>query len=247
MNAAIVGATGLIGQHLLIGLLQQVEYKTVYVIGRRLPEWFSEHHKTKPRFNNSQPLSSGQINKLVFIQAELDEFPQVTLPEFINHAYCCLGTTIKKAGSQTQFIKVDKTAVIDFAHMILRSAEYLPDSAREQHFKVVTAIGADPDSKIFYNKVKGEVQQSLMDLPLAEIYFYQPSLLIGKRDEHRFLEALGQSVFNVFSGVFVGPLQQYKPITAQAVANAMLLHTETNPERFQVISNKQMHQLYSTE
>ncbi|WP_108945964.1 nucleoside-diphosphate sugar epimerase [Shewanella halifaxensis] len=227
MNAALIGATGLIGQLLLQKLIDSDCYENIVLIGRSAPQ-YQANGKTQ----------------VTFIACQLSEIATLTLPVAIDHAFCCLGTTIKQAGSQQAFIAVDKTACLDFISKCQASANF-----------VVTALGANSQAKSFYNRVKGQTQEALSQL-LAEtqqaaspkrLWLFQPSLLLGKRSESRLLEDAAKNAFRFVSAVFVGPLHQYRPIAAEQVAAAMLscAIAAQDPEcesiqRVMIVSNKEM-------
>ncbi|WP_285163318.1 Rossmann-fold NAD(P)-binding domain-containing protein [Shewanella goraebulensis] len=240
MNAAIIGATGLIGQCLLLNILADNRYQQVVVIGRR-----------PPKLEASTP----GIEKLIFVETQLNQLTELSLPASIDQAFCCLGTTIKQAGNQENFIKVDHTAVIDFAKLVIK---YQAQTGVE--LLVVTALDANEKSSVFYNRVKGEVQRDLSQLPLSKLYIFQPSLLLGERAHQRTLEDIGQKFFAIASGIFIGPLAKYKPITGKLVADNMLAvavkdqsgsgsssGTDSGSQldnlTIRIIDNKQMHRL----
>ncbi|WP_076540702.1 hypothetical protein [Shewanella sp. UCD-KL21] len=234
MNAAIIGATGLIGTNVLAGLLADERYHKVVVLGRRLPQLAEGTHGS---------------DKLSFIQCQLEDIPTLSIPMDIDHAFCCLGTTIKQAGSQDNFKKVDVTAVIDFAKLI-QQHQLRSNRSKPWSFLLVTALDANADSSIFYNRVKGEVQQALVALNLPKLMIFQPSLLLGQRQSQRALEDVGQRLFKLTSGLFIGPLVKYKPISGERVAKVMLqtamqneLQTAANNHTpaVQIIDNKAMH------
>lgn len=189
MIAAICGATGLIGSHLLPLLCQSNEYDQVLVIGR-----------SEPKFKHS---------KIIFKQCSIDQFNDLQLPT-INHAFCCLGTTIKVAGSKENFIKVDTDAIVAFAK-----------KCQADKTLVVSSVGADSKANAFYSRVKGVTEDQLAQLKLPQLFLFRPSLLLGNREQFRFLETLGQRLFSLLSGLFVGPLLTYKPINASQVAANM--------------------------
>ncbi len=227
MNAALIGATGLIGQLLLQKLIDTGCYENILLIGRKQPLY-----------------QEAEATKITFIQCQLNELSALELPFNIDHAFCCLGTTIKQAGSQQAFIAVDKTACIDFIATCQAQANF-----------VVTALGANSQSKSFYNRVKGETQEELSKA-LAQsqqascpkrLWLFQPSLLLGHRNESRTLEGLGQKLSGVMSPLFVGRLFQYRPIAAEQVAAAMTAYaiSAQDPEfsstqRVTLVSNAEM-------
>lgn len=161
--ALIAGATGLVGSSLLDLLLNDNRYSTVISLQR-----------------NHAALSHP---KLVVIQTDFTNLDEITLPE-ITDVFCCLGTTIKKAGSKEQFKKVDYTFPLVLAQRAAR--------ANAAHLLVVTAMGANASSFFFYNKVKGELEEQLAtfkDIPIISVL--RPSLLLGDRVEKRIGESIG--------------------------------------------------------
>jgi uncharacterized protein YbjT (DUF2867 family) len=135
-------------------------------------------------------------------------------PPHVDDAFCCIGTTIKKAGSQDAFRRVDYDYVLAFARAAQR--------AGARQFLLVTALGADPASRIFYSRVKGEIEQAVRQLPFQGIQIFRPSFLMGKRAEARLAERLGIPVARALAPLLVGPLRRYRPIHAADVARAMV-------------------------
>lgn len=227
MNAAIIGATGLIGQQLLQKLIDSTAYNKIYMLGRRQASY--------------QPSSTTEV---IFIACQLDQLATLSLPENIDQAFCCLGTTIKQAGSQDAFIAVDKTAVVDFVQLCQANSNF-----------IVTALGANAQSNSFYNRVKGETEAALESIISAslqiegavqKLVFFQPSLLIGERTERRPLESFGQTIFNLISPLFIGPLKGYQPIAGEKVAAAMLnralgSHPHSSEAKHQSANTTELH------
>jgi uncharacterized protein YbjT (DUF2867 family) len=136
--------------------------------------------------------------------------------------FCCLGTTIKKAGSQAAFRKVDYDYVVSLA-----------DHARDagaKRFLVVSSLGADARSSIFYSRVKGEMEAALRGIGFDALHIFQPSLLLGDRREARLGERLGIAASAIIAPFMLGPAKKYRPIDARVVANAMW-KTAWNSER----------------
>lgn len=189
-TAAVAGASGLVGGHLLDALLEDPRYREVLSLGRR-------------------PLPK-QHPKLVQRTVDFARLADEPLPP-LDEAFCCLGTTIKKAGGQEAFRAVDHDAVLAFA----RAAK----QAGARRFLVVTALGADARSRVFYNRVKGEVQEALKGLGFESLVILQPSLLLGDRQESR----PGEHAAIVASRVLAPLLRPFasRPIEARTVARAM--------------------------
>jgi uncharacterized protein YbjT (DUF2867 family) len=189
----IAGATGLVGQEILQGLLADDSVAAVHSLGRR-----------------ELPLRHPKLiqHRVDFSQASF------TLPR-VDEAFVALGTTIKVAGSQEAFRAVDFDAVLAVA----KAAK----SAGARRLGVVSAMGADPRSKIFYNRVKGEMEAALAGLGFDTLVIARPSFLAGDR------EALGQPVrggekLALRISTWLAPLipDNYRSIDARAVARALL-------------------------
>jgi uncharacterized protein YbjT (DUF2867 family) len=131
-----------------------------------------------------------------------------------DDVFCCLGTTIKKAGSKEAFYKVDHTYVTRLAALTLEK--------KATQFLVVSAMGADAGSMVFYNKVKGEMERDVQQLGFPAVHILRPSLLLGEREEHRTGEELGARIMKPLASLMIGPLRRYRPIQAETVAKAML-------------------------
>jgi len=193
-TALLVGATGLVGGHCLRQLLADDAWSQVVVLARR--RLAASHPKLVARLVDFDRLG------------QLSGFPRVT------DVFCALGTTIAKAGSQPEFHKVDFTYVVETARLAAVSG------ARQ--FLLVSAVGADRSSSIFYSRVKGETEEAVRKLPLAGIQIFRPSILAGERSESRPFERVGLAAFSAVSFAMVGPLRRYRPVAADDVARAML-------------------------
>ncbi|MBL8523096.1 MAG: oxidoreductase [Betaproteobacteria bacterium] len=189
--AIIAGSTGLVGRHLIEQLLASPRYSQVHAIGRRAPSIVHE--------------------KLHVIASDLQSIP--TLPS-VDDAFCCLGTTIRKAGSQAAFRAVDFDMVINFAKAARQ--------AGAKRFLVVSSLGANTKSAVFYSRVKGEAEQALQEIRFESLTFLRPSFLIGERAEARAGERLGIKAFSAVAPLMIGPMRKLRPIRAQDVAAAMV-------------------------
>ena len=188
-TALVVGATGLIGDLLTHQLVESSDYDRVYVLTRKPLLWQHARLQEIP-FNFDHP------NGLLVRADDL---------------YCCLGTTIKKAGSKEAFRKVDYQYPLDIARLGLANGA--------SQFAIVTSMGADADSAIFYNRVKGEIERDLTALHYPALLVFRPSLLLGDRAEKRIGERIGSGFMQLFAPVIPA---KYKAISAEKVANAML-------------------------
>ncbi|MGB0862010.1 MAG: oxidoreductase [Saprospiraceae bacterium] len=193
-TALIAGASGLVGGHCLATLLENDNYSKVISIGRRALT--ITHSKLEQHIIDFNKLESYQ-----------------TLFE-VNHVFCCLGTTIKKAGSKEKFRLVDQVFPMKMAQLAKLTGVEV--------YSIVTAMGGNPKSSIFYNQVKGEVERDLETLDIPTVHVLQPSLLLGDRNERRTGEAIAQALFKVINPLFVGKLKAFKGIPGKQVAETMV-------------------------
>lgn len=191
-TALVAGATGLIGQHLVTRLLNSGVYGRIKVLARR-------------------PLSleDSRIETLLTDYSDL-----AALDLRADDVYCCLGTTLKTAGSRAAFERVDYGMVMDLA----RAAR--AQGARQ--FLVVSAAGTSATSPSFYSRVKAKMESDLSALDYAAIHILRPSLLLGARTESRPAEHISQMVMPLFNPLLLGPLKKYRAVKAEDVAEALL-------------------------
>jgi uncharacterized protein YbjT (DUF2867 family) len=214
-NALIAGATGLVGNSLLRQLLDNDQYDKIFVITRKSIDIV--HPKLIQQlidFNAIESLKPG-------------------LP--VDDVFCALGTTIKVAGSQDAFYKVDYTYVVNLGKWCSANGV--------KRFLVVSAMGADAKSGIFYNRVKGEMEAAVSQLDIPQKRIFRPSLLMGNRTEKRGGEKLAQVVMGTLGFLFVGPLQKYKGIHADVVAKSMIMASKQDIAGFTVYESRMMQEM----
>ncbi|MCX9156462.1 oxidoreductase [Niveibacterium sp. 24ML] len=192
-SALIAGASGLVGQHLLSDLLHSEAYGRVIALVRR--PLAVQHEKLEQR---------------VVDFARLAEAPALAADD----VFCCLGTTIRVAGSEAAFRAVDH----DYPLALARLAH----ASGAQRFLIVSALGADAASKVFYNRVKGETERDIAALGMPACWYLRPSLLDGARTELRPGERIGLLIGRIVAPLMRGSLARYRPIGAATVARAML-------------------------
>jgi uncharacterized protein YbjT (DUF2867 family) len=189
-TAWLAGGSGLVGSALLRMLLEDDDFAVVVSVGRRvLPV---EHTKLV------------QVETDLATPADLETLPAPSV------AFCCLGTTIKKAGSREAFRKVDHDAVILFAQAARKRGA--------QVFVHVTALGASPRSGNFYSAVKGETERDVGRVSFPSVYALRPSILDGDREESRPAEHVGLLVGRVIAPL----LGKYRPTPVANVAATMI-------------------------
>lgn len=154
-------------------------------------------------------------DKVRQIIIDYDTISEKDIPEKIDVLYCCLGTTIKKAETKERFRKVDFEYVVELAN--------LAKFKKVGKFITITAMGASRKSSMFYNRVKGETEDYLMnDLKMDNVFILRPALLLGNREEYRLGERIATKLMTLMNLMFIGNLRLYKAIPAKTVAKAML-------------------------
>jgi len=217
-DVIIAGATGLIGQNLLSIVTDSNKYNKVHVLARR---------KISP-----------QHNKVIVHQSEFGRLEETLTGISVSTVFCCLGTTMRNAGSADAFRKVD----FDYP---LHLAKIMHGQGAKQ-FALVSSTGANKNSRIFYSRVKGEIETAIADLDFKSILIFRPSLLLGSRPEFRFGESVSKIFMQVFSPLFIGSLKRYRPVQARSVG-AVMAHEAAKDltgvniyesDQIQIISNK---------
>ncbi len=194
-TAIILGATGLTGKYLLNILLESNHYEKVKVFTRR-----------------ATGKTHSQLEEIVCDVLKLeDQSDKFTADE----VFCCIGTTKSKTPDKTLYHNID--------YGIPVTAAKLAERNNIPMFSVISAIGANADSKVFYSRTKGEMEQSILRLKIPNILIYRPSFIYGKRDDNRFAEKLGIGFIKILQIFFIGKLKRYKSINAQSLAQAIYL------------------------
>lgn len=199
-TALVLGATGLVGGYLVNLLLQDTRYKEVRCLVRKplaKADFFDPDTKLQP--------ITIDFNQLQDYQGYFG----------VDHVFCCLGTTIKQAGSKQAFRKVD----FEYVHV----AAQLARAQRAEGFVWISSLGADSKSSHFYLKVKGELDNAIIRMPqLKYAAAVKPSLILGKRKDARLLEDTAQRMAPFVAPFMRGPLQKYRPVHALSVAKQMI-------------------------
>ena len=214
-NVIIVGATGATGNQLMQQLLNDMTIENIYIL----------HYR---------PTQFAHQNKVTEIIIDLANFDNLSIAVDINSAYCCLGTTRKKAGSLAVFRQVDKDYIVNFGTWVANNTK--------AQLHVISAVGANAKSVSSYLQTKGETELLLRQLPLSALYLYQPTLLHGKRDEFRLMEAIAYYPLAVLSLFPVTLLKQQKPISIDQLANAMYQLSQQVTSGHHVISSLEIQQ-----
>lgn len=207
--ALIAGASGLIGQQLLTLLLSSPDYHLVKAVVREGSHFDTKHDKLKQ------------------VTVDFDKLDDYSGDLSADDVFCCLGTTMNKAGSKEKFKKVDYSYPLQLAQ--------ITQSGGASQYHLISSLGADKKSGVFYNKVKGEIEEAIAKVSFKTYHIYRPSLLLGHRNETRYGEEAAQVFFNLFGFLFIGPLKKYRAIESEKVAKAMQLFASLNDQSGTII------------
>jgi uncharacterized protein YbjT (DUF2867 family) len=195
-TAVVLGATGLIGQHLVQELLQNEYFNRVRLLVRR------------PLTLNHPKIDIQVVN----FNDEKDIAARIDIGDVI---FCCVGTTRKKVkGNKTEYRKVDYDIPIITARLGVQHGF--------SQFLMVSAIGANPVAANFYLQLKGCIEEDITALPFESIHIFRPSVLLGNREEFRLGERIGGALFNAISFLLISAWRKYRPIQAADVAKSMV-------------------------
>ena len=203
-TAVIIGATGAVGREISNEILSGEYYDRIYILGRSSI--------------NKLPDDS-RLTKII-IDFENINFDTSILEN--ADVFASLGTTIKIAGSKENQRKIDVDYTVNFSKLC---------EGKVRSFNVVSAIGANSKSKNFYNSLKGELEDKLKVMNLGVLRIFQPSLLISKRDDKRFLEELFMKVSSVFQLVLKGKAKKYSPIEVSVLGREIVRFAIENKEQ----------------
>jgi uncharacterized protein YbjT (DUF2867 family) len=195
-KAIVIGASGLIGRELVHLLLEDTSFSKVTIFVRK-----------------ALTISDDKLQQIVLDFNELEQYSAAFDGSVL---FLCIGTTRKKTPI------LDDYRAIDYG-ITLRAANLAKASGVEE-VHLISAIGASSNSTIFYNKLKGEIEEDLIKIGFNSTYIYQPSMLIGKRGESRPAEFFFQKLMPVFDLLMVGSLKKYHSVSKEKLAKTMLNH-----------------------
>lgn len=188
-TALLCGATGLVGGECLKVLVEDDYYRQIVVLTRR---------------DLGEIGRQGKVRQHILDFEELERYKELVAAD---HVFCALGTTMRKAGSRQRFRRVDFEYPLQIARMALANGA--------RHFSLVSSLGANPKSRTFYLRVKGEVEEAICGLGFPSVAILRPSLLVGERAEVRLGERIGRLLLPLAPA-------KYRPTPAVAVARAMV-------------------------
>lgn len=193
-TAIIIGATGLTGNLLLEHLLVDDRYKSIKLFSRSSCN--IKHSKIEEH-----------LVDLFELEKHIDLFSAVEV-------FCCIGTTKAKTPYEEQYLKIDYGIPITLANLCVQK--------EIDTFVVVSALGANKKSKLFYNRTKGRMEEAVLREKIKHTYILQPSLISGIRNENRFGEKSAKALMNVLNPVLVGSLKKYRSIHPKTIVNTMV-------------------------
>lgn len=214
LTICLVGSTGAIGNHVLSFLNQQDSVDQIITLTRK---------------RNDNPLSK---EKNLMIHFDQISSLKIKADVFI----CCLGTTLKVAGSQAAFKKVDYDYVVNFAK--------LAEASSAQKFLVVSSVGADETSKVFYSRTKGEMESAIKTLNIPAIEIFQPSLLLGERNEARPGENFAKVLAPFLNPLLIGSMKKYRAIETADVAKALVARALSQDIGLKTYASDQIKELF---
>lgn len=216
--AVISGATGLVGRSLLDTILAEDFYSKIIIVSRR-----------------HLPLKDNRIEEIIIDFDKLDEVAD----KLNGHDhYCCLGTTMAQAKTKENFRKIDLEYPLKLAEIASKGSHF-------RHFIVVTALGADSDSALFYNEVKGELEDKLIEMNLPSLHIFKPSLLLGAREKFRLGEEIAKILTNILS-FFIIRVNKLWSIKGSTVARAMFLVAKKDQQEVAVYKPKKIRKIAGT-
>ena len=211
-TALIIGASGLVGTELVKQLLADADFDSVKVFVRK-------------KLDVNDP----KAEQVIVDFNDLKKYPEQITGDVV---FCSMGTTIKTAGSQEAFVKVDYTYVLNFAEIAKKNG--IP------RFVIVSSLGVKQNASNFYLRVKHDVEEALRRLKFHSLIIVRPSLLLGNRKEFRFGERFAKVVMTGLGFLFIGKLKKYKGIDAATVAKAMIALSKTDLEEVSVFESDRL-------
>ena len=198
----VVGSTGLVGSHIINNL------STIY------PKVCSI---TRKKVNYSSSVVKNTI-------IDFDDIKNEDIFSADNHLYIALGTTRKKAGSDQNFIKVDYNYCIDLAKNAFESGV--------KRISIISSVGSNPNSNLLYPRTKGLIERDLKKIPFEHVSIMKPGLILGNRQESRFIEKVSKYFFSLLNPFLIGSLHKYKSIHAENISKAMIYQVSMGDNGF---------------
>jgi uncharacterized protein YbjT (DUF2867 family) len=201
-TAIIIGATGLTGRLLLTRLVADDSYTSIKLFSRRVS-------------GNKSPKIKEFIGDVLQLESFKNDFTA-------DEVFCCIGTTSAKTKDRTVYKAIDFG--IPFTASKMAKENNIPT------FVVMSSLGANPKSNVFYSRTKGEMEQAVLNQKIPNTYILRPSLIMGERDKSRIGESVGALLLKVTTVFLVGRLKKYRAIEADCIALAMVSIAKSKPD-----------------
>ncbi|MHA7055723.1 Rossmann-fold NAD(P)-binding domain-containing protein [Aquimarina sp. M1] len=209
-TAIILGATGLTGSSLLSILLDDDRYTRIKLFSRKT-------------VGISHPKIEEHLINLLQLKTEAIDFMG-------DDVFCCIGTTLAKTPNKGLYRAID--------YGIPVTAAQLCQLNNMKTLIVISALGADPKSRVFYNRTKGEMEEAVLMLKIPKTHILQPSLISGKRDEKRIGEYVFKKIMKLVSPLLIGSLKKYQTINPQTIATAMVWLANNHYDHKRILSDE---------
>ncbi len=210
-KAIVLGATGLVGRLLTLNLLEDERYSEVRILTR-----------------NPFGLKHSRLTETRADLLALQDFKAVFKGDVV---FCCVGTTKAKTPDEKDYRAIDYGIPVEASRLCKENE--IPTLI------VVSALGANPGSPFFYNRIKGEMETAVLQSGVPHIYVLQPSLIGGSRDETRRGERMAQRIMHFLDPLWVGPMRKYRMIDAADIADAMI-YLSDHPQEIPRIPSDQI-------
>lgn len=209
-TAIILGVTGLTGGLLLNELLDDQRYSRIKAFSR------SSSGIVHPKYEEHL----GNLLDLIQFASKFTA----------DEVYCCIGTTKSKTPNKDKYRKIDHGIPVEAARLCLKN--------KIDTFVVMSSLGANPNSSVSYSKIKGEMEEAVLELGIPKTFILQPSLISGERGEKRSGEKIAKMIFAVLNVFLIGPLRKYRSIPAEDIAKAMLWLANNDFSESRITSDK---------
>lgn len=193
-TAIVFGASGLVGRSLVMELIDNPDYSLIKIPGRS--PLGLEHPKAR---------------EIKIDLSKLEDYEDIFKGD---HLFICLGTTIRKAGSVSGMETIDRDYPLEIARQAFKNGV--------KRIAVVSSVGANPSSRNYYLRIKGEMEEGIRAIPFEQTVIARPSMLLGHRDEFRFGEWIAKGIMQLYNPFLVGKLRKYRGIHCQTVARALI-------------------------
>jgi uncharacterized protein YbjT (DUF2867 family) len=207
MKALIIGATGLVGSHILNQLLDNHYYEAITCLVR------------KP-----SPISHPKLTQIIFDFENPDESVVKA-----DHIYCAIGTTLAKAGSKERQFKIDCTYPTEIAKIAIKNGA--------THFALVSSVGSNSKSGNFYLSTKGKLEDEILRLNFPHFVIARPSFILGERTETRTGEKIGIVIMKFLNPIILGSFKKYRAIDASAIAQSLIKNTINAVKAHQILES----------